>query len=169
MGGDRALDAAVRHQPRHRDRDEAGDRDPASQTAVRDQRGAQDPADVERRRHLPLQVATDRVSQLRAGALGPDDHGLQRQVGDRCRQQVERAVRLWPCGAFSSSTMIVMMMARTPSLNASIRLVVTATSSRDRRTRTGVRLGRCQVGAPTTWTPFRSSAAIIAAGSGGSA
>src|SRR5512132_4001312 len=33
-----------------------------------------------------------------------------------------------PCGAFSSSTMIVMIMASTPSLNASIRFVFMSTS-----------------------------------------
>ena len=43
-------------------------------------------------------------------------------VAEEHRQQRRSASRLAPCGTFSSSTMMVMMMAITPSLNASILL-----------------------------------------------
>ena len=58
--------------------------------------------------------------------VDPEEHEAE-HVGQEHRQQRLRALaRSAPCGTFSSSTMIVIRMAITPSLNASRRAFVIA-------------------------------------------
>jgi hypothetical protein len=52
------------------------------------------------------------------------DEDKAQDVAAELWQQRGTSARSWPCGTFSSSTMIVMMMASTPSLNASSRDVL---------------------------------------------
>ena len=54
--------------------------------------------------------------------INPEINEAER-IGEKNREQRPSALISGSCGTFSSSTMMVMMMAKTPSLNASSRFV----------------------------------------------